>query len=133
MHPYLGNIAANDKIWFPFNTESGGAPAPFDDSPVVVGYRDGVASPITAGISITVDFDGLIGTHLVTVDTSVAGYGAAHDFIMALLSGPVGGLPRDGLVLGEFSIENRFSGGSGGGTTAQDIWTYGSRTLTTVD
>ena len=68
-----------------------------------------VATP-AAGITITLDFDGITGMHNVrVVATSGNGYAAGSNYQIMVSTGTVGGTSIVGYVVAEFSIEARSS------------------------
>ena len=106
---YLGDIALGDTIDFKFSTVgTTGAPTTLAGSPVVSAYVGNSTTQITAGITLSVDFDGVTGLHNVRVVASGAnGYAAQTNVDLVITTGTVGGTSVVGYVVGSFSIENR--------------------------
>jgi len=68
-----------------------------------------------AGITVSVDFDGITGSHMIKMDTSdntVAGFWVTgHDYFVRIEGATVDGATINAVV-GHFSIENRFMRGT---------------------
>jgi len=106
---HLGDITLGDTLDFKFNTVgTTGAPTTLAGTPVVSAYVGDPTARITAGITLTVDFDGVTGLHNVRVVASGAnGYAAQTNVDLVITTGTVGGTSVVGYVIGSFSIENR--------------------------
>jgi hypothetical protein len=108
---YLGDFAAGKTVRGRFNTvrPSTGAPHTLAGTPTLAVYKDGGTTESTAGVSLTVDFDGRTGLHVWTVDTSADGtfYSAGSDYAVVLTAGTVDGTSVAGIVVGVFSVANR--------------------------
>ena len=106
---YLGDITLGDTIDFKFSTVgTTGAPTTLAGTPVVSAYVGNSTTQITAGITLTVDFDAVTGLHSVRVVASGAnGYAAQTNVDLVITTGTVGGTSVVGYVVGSFSIENR--------------------------
>jgi hypothetical protein len=125
---YLGDFAANSPVDIMFDTTSNGAPITLGGTPSVKVYKANGLTEDTAGVTLTVDFDGVTGLHHVRVVTTGVFYAAGNTYHAVLAAGTVDGVSVAGRVLGAFSIDSRTSGT---GASAEDVWTYGSRVLTT--
>lgn len=113
MSGYVGDFAAGSVVRIPFNTNtSGGAPITLAGTPSLRVYKDSNPTESTTGVSLTVDWDSLTGTHYGTIDTSTDGtfYSAGSDFAVVIAAGTVNGTSVSGAIVGTFSIANRFSG-----------------------
>ncbi len=87
---------------------SSGVPTTLAGSPAVAAYPDNSTTEITAGITLSVDFDARTGLHNVRVVASSGnGYATATNYALALTAGTVDGTSVVGYVVGHFSIENR--------------------------
>ncbi|MEQ1888645.1 MAG: hypothetical protein ABL951_05625 [Alphaproteobacteria bacterium] len=109
---YHGDIALGQTIDFQFNTFrfSTGAPFTLAGSPTLAAYVGNSTTQITAGLTLTVDFDAKTGSHNVRcVATSGNGYAAATDVTIVLEAGTVDSVSVANAVVGSFSIENRRS------------------------
>jgi hypothetical protein len=106
---YLGDFTLGDTLDFKFNTVgTTGAPTTLAGTPVVSAYVGNSTTQITAGITLSVDFDGVTGLHNVRVGASGAnGYAAQTNVDLVITAGTVGGTSVVGYVVGSFSIENR--------------------------
>lgn len=106
---YLGDFNLGDTVRCFFNTVNGSdAPFTLAGTPVVVAYVNGGTTEITAGITLTVDFDARTGLHLVSVVASGAnGFAVSSDVSLVLSAGTVDGASVVGAEIGSFSIANR--------------------------
>lgn len=106
---YLGDIRLGETLDVKFCTvNASGAPTQLAGTPAVSAYPGNSTTQLTAGITLTVDFDGVTGlNHCRVVATSGNGYAAATDYILVLTAGTVGGVSVVGYVIGHVSIENR--------------------------
>lgn len=85
---------------------STGAPFTLAGSPAVAAYVDNDLTEITAGITLTVDFDSRTGLNNVrVVATGGNGYATAKNYALVLTAGTVDSVSVVGEVVGEFSIE----------------------------
>lgn len=106
---YYGDIRLGDTIDVKFTTVSTtGAPTTLAGSPVISAYPGNSTTELTAGITLSVDFDSRTGMHNVrVVATSGNGYATATNYELVITTGTVGGTSVVGYVIGSFSIENR--------------------------
>lgn len=106
---YVGDIRLGDTIDVKFATVgTTGAPTTLAGSPVISAYPGNSTTEITAGITLTVDFDTRTGMHNCRVVASNGnGYATATNYALVITTGTVGGTSVVGYVIGEFSIENR--------------------------
>lgn len=106
---YYGDIALGDTIDIKFTTvNSSGVPTTLAGTPVVSAYVGNSTTEITAGITLTVDFDARTGLHNVRVVASSGnGFAAQTNVILVVTTGTVDGSSIVGYVIGSFSIENR--------------------------
>lgn len=102
----LGDIALGSTHDFKFATSVGGVMTTLAGSPVVAAYIGNDTTEITAGITLSVDFDGRTGLNNVRlVATSGNGYTTATDVRLVLTAGTLGGVSVVGRVVGECTIE----------------------------
>ena len=109
---YHGDIALGQTIDIKFTTRrfSTGAPFTLAGTPSVAAYVGNGTTEITAGITLTVDFDSRTGLNNVrVVATGGNGYAAATDVELVITAGTVDSVSVVGEVVGSFSIENRSS------------------------
>lgn len=107
---YSGDIRLGDTIDVKFTTRSfsTGAPTTLAGSPVISAYIGNDTTQITAGITLSVDFDSVTGLHNVrVVATSGNGFTTATNVTLVITTGTVGGVSVVGEVIGSFSIECR--------------------------
>lgn len=106
---YLGDITLGDTLDFKFSTVgTTGAPTTLAGTPAISAYVGDPTARITAGITLTVDFDAVTGLHNVRVVASGAnGYAAQTNVDLVITAGTVGGTSVVGYVIGSLSIENR--------------------------
>src|SRR6266850_556912 len=107
---YRGDIRLGDTIDIKFTTRRGdtGAPTTLAGSPAIAAYVGNSTTEITAGITLSVDFDSRTGLNNVrVVATSGNGYATASNIALVLTAGTVNAVSVVGEVVGSFSIENR--------------------------
>src|SRR3990167_3300713 len=106
---YRGDINLGDTIDIKFCTvTTTGAPTQLAGTPVISAYPDNSITQLTAGITLTVDFDGVTGLNNVRVVASGAnGYATATNVALVITTGTVDSVSVVGEVVGTFSIENR--------------------------
>jgi hypothetical protein len=120
MISYLGNFAEDATVYIMFNTFSSDDPSAsctitnFANTDVHIHKDDGLAQRNNAaGITVSTDFDGITGSHMVKIDTSddtVAGFWVAgHEYFVRIEGTTIDGATVNS-VIGQFSIENRFNG-----------------------
>lgn len=105
-----GDIRLGDTIDVKFTTRrfTTGAPFTLAGSPVISAYVGNGTTEITAGITLTVDFDARTGLNNVrVVATSGNGFATATNVDLVITTGTVDGVSVVGEVIGSFSIENR--------------------------
>lgn len=108
----LGDIALGTTLDFNFTTVAAatGAPTTLAGSPSLSAYVGTNVTQITAGLTLTVDFDGKTGfNHVTVVATGGNGFAAGTDVTVVIEAGTVGGTSVVGYVVGSFSIEHRSS------------------------
>jgi fructose-specific component phosphotransferase system IIB-like protein len=111
MVPYYGDFAEDDTVLIPFNTFSSDDPSAsvtitnLADADLKV-HKDGaVAEIVTDGATVVIDFDGITGNHLVTIDTSVhADYSTGSEYAVRMEGTTVDGATINAWI-GAFSIE----------------------------
>jgi hypothetical protein len=107
---YEGDIRLGDTIDIKFTTTaaSTGAPTTLSGTPAISVYAGNSTTEITAGVTLSVDFDSRTGLNNVRiVATSGNGYATATNYQVVITTGTVGGTSAVGYVVGSFSIENR--------------------------
>jgi len=108
---YVGDFALEKTFDTKFCTvTTTGAPTVLAGSPVISAYVGNSTAQITAGITLTVDFDSVVGLNNVrVVATAANGYAAGGNYQLVITAGTVGGTSVVGYVVAEFSIEARSS------------------------
>lgn len=106
---YHGDIRLGDTIDIKFCTvATTGAPTTLAGTPSVAAYPGNSTTEVTAGITLTVDFDGRTGMHNVRIVASSGnGYATATNYTLVITAGTVSGTSVVGYCIGSFSIENR--------------------------
>lgn len=106
---HVGDIRLGDTVDLKFTTiDSTGLPVTLAGTPAVAAYPGNSLTEITAGITLTVDFDARTGLHNIrVVATGANGYATATDYVLVLTAGTVAGVSVVGYVVGSFSIEKR--------------------------
>lgn len=107
---YRGDYRAGDTIDFKFATVSTAAvPTTLAGGGALSVYKSNSATESTAGVTLSIDFDGRTGMHHVRITTGTDGtfYADANDFDVVITTGTVGGVSVVGLIVGSFSIANR--------------------------
>ncbi|HXG17180.1 MAG TPA: hypothetical protein VNK50_13090 [Calidithermus sp.] len=124
----LGDVRLGDTVTLKFTTRSftTGAPASLTGGAVAV-YPDASLTELTAGVTLTADFDGRTGLNHVSIVASAGnGFAAGSTYHVVLTAGTVGGVSVAGEVVGAFSIEARQIAQ----TAADKVWASSTRTLT---
>ncbi len=96
-----------DTIYLMFTTRAfaTGIPTVLAGTPVVSAYENDSATQITAGITLGVSHDSVVGMNLLTiVATGANGYEAGKDYNMVITTGTVDSVSVVGEVVGTFSL-----------------------------
>ena len=107
--PDMGDFALGATFDVKFCTvQSTGAPTTLAGSPVISAYPDNSTTELTAGITLSVDFDSRTGMNNVrVVATGANGYLAGSNYTLVITTGTVNGVSAVGYVIGTFSIQAR--------------------------
>ena len=111
--PGLGDFVLGSTFDFKFTSRqfSSGSPFTLAGTPALAAYPDNSTTEITAGITLTPDFDGRTGLNQVRIVASSAnGYAAQTNYDVVVTAGTVDGVSVVGEVIERFSIENRHTG-----------------------
>ena len=111
MISYYGDFAEDDTVNIPFNTFTSDDPSAsviisnLADSDIHV-HKDGsTTEAVTDGATVVINFDGITGNHMITIDTSAHAYYATGSEYAVRIEGTA----VDGAVInawvGSFSIE----------------------------
>ncbi len=107
---YLGDFALGKTFDTKFTSRAfaTGTPTQLAGSPVISAYADNSTTQLTAGITLSVDFDSVTGLNNIrVVATSGNGYAAGSNYQLVITTGTVGGVSVVGEVVAEFSLEAR--------------------------
>ena len=98
-------LAETIYIFFTTRAFATGIPTVLAGSPVVSAYENDSVTQITAGITLGVSHDSVVGLNLLTiVATGGNGFEASKDYTLVITTGTVGGVSVVGEVVGEFTI-----------------------------
>lgn len=105
----LGDFLLGSTIDHKFTVvDSTGLPTTLSGSPVISAYPGNSATELTAGITLSVDFDSRTGlNHIRIVASTGNGYAAGNDYHLVITVGTVGGVSVVGYDVGMFSLDNR--------------------------
>src|SRR5210317_736559 len=88
---YLGDFAEDDTVLIPFNTFSSDDPSAsvtitnLADADIMVHKDGGTTQIATDGATVAIDYDGITGNHLITIDTSVhADYATGSEYAVRI-------------------------------------------------
>ena len=112
----MTDYTVGDTIYHKFTTRAfaTGVPTTLAGTPVVSIYEDDSVTQITAGITLTVDFDSVTGlNHLTVVATGANGYEIDKFYQAVITTGTVSSVSVVGEVVWTFSL--------GAGAAAQDL------------
>jgi len=106
----MADYILGDSVYFIWRTvvPTTGVPATFDDTPAVVSYEDDSLTQITAGITLSANYDSVTGlNHVTVVATTANGYelGKTYSVVVSAGNAGTGGVSEVGRVVGRFSIE----------------------------
>jgi len=88
-----------------------GIPTTLGGTPVLSVYEENNLTQITAGVSVTVDYDSMTGLNQATiVATAANGYEAGKSYDLVITTGTVGGVSVVGEVVYSFTIEDSAAG-----------------------
>lgn len=119
MVPYYGDFAEDATVYMVFNTFSSDDPSAsvtitdFINTDVHIHKNNGLTQRNNAaGITVSVDFDGITGSHMIVIDTNdntVGGFWVTGaDYFIRIEGTTVDGGTINAMV-GHFSIENRYN------------------------
>lgn len=104
----MTDYTLGDTISLMFTTRnfSTGAPFTLAGTPVISAYADGSTTELTAGITLTADFDSRAGLNLVSIVASGGnGYAAGKDYNLVITTGTVNSVSVVGEVIGRFTLQ----------------------------
>ena len=103
----MTDFTLGDTFDIKFTTRqfSTGAPFTLAGTPVVSAYPDNSTTQLTAGITLSVDFDTVTGLNNVrVVATSGNGYASGSSYALVITTGTVDSVSVVGEVIGEFTL-----------------------------
>ena len=103
----MSDFKVGDTLHFLFTTRqfSDGVPTVLAGSPVLGAFEDAVAAPITAGVTVTVSVNSVVGLNRANiVATGGNGFEAGKSYSIAITTGTVGGDSVVGEVVAAFSL-----------------------------
>jgi hypothetical protein len=126
MHDYT--VGDTFDIKFTTRKFSTGAPFTLAGSPVIAAYPDNSTTQLTAGITLSVDFDSVTGLNNIrVVATGGNGYAAGSTYSLVITTGTVDGVSVVGEVVGAFTLGRSAAfarlGAPAGASIAADIAT----------
>lgn len=104
----MRDITLEDTFYMDFTTRAfaTGIPTTLAGSPVLSVLEENNATPITAGVSVSVDRASVTGLNMATiVATAANGYESGKGYSVYISTGTVGGVSVVGEVVGQFTIE----------------------------
>lgn len=106
MGRHLGDYDPGAVVTGKFSTprHSSGEPYTLAGSPALAVYKDSSDAESSAGVTLSVDFDGRAGLHHFSIDTDNAFYSSGSCFDVVLIAGTVDGVSVAGLVVGSFTL-----------------------------
>lgn len=110
---YQGDIAYGQVLNFKYTTrDATGTPSTLSGGNLLVIYRDNSTSDFSQGLSLTTDFDSVVGLNNVQVATASGStvFLEGHDYQVVHRAGQISNITIAGEVVGEFSVSNRFGG-----------------------
>jgi hypothetical protein len=101
----LGARPIGGTIAFKFTTDLDGFPSSLAGSPAVGAYKAGTTTPITAGVTLTTDYNSTVGLQDVSIVATVGnGFAAGSDYVVVVTAGTLGGVSMVGAPVGRFSL-----------------------------
>lgn len=103
----MRDITLEDTIYIGFTTRAfaTGIPTVLAGTPVVSAYENADLTQITAGITLGIDHDSVVGFNMLTVVATAAnGYEAGKDYNLVVTTGTVDSVSVVGEVVGQFTI-----------------------------
>ena len=99
-------LAETRYLMFTTRAFATGVPTALAGTPVISAYENDSATQMTAGITLGVSHDSVVGMNLITVvATGANGYESGKDYNFVITTGTVGGVSVVGEVVGTLSID----------------------------
>ena len=101
----IGPFPVGSVVPIRFNTRDAGVLTTLVGGAVAV-YKDGLTTESTAGVTLTTDFDGVVGRHQVSINTAAdpSFYTAGSTFSVQFTAGTVGTFSAAGLIIDDFAL-----------------------------
>jgi hypothetical protein len=103
----MRDITLEDTIYIKFTTRAfaTGIPTVLAGSPVLSVYEENNLTQITSGVSVSVDYDSVVGLNQATIIATAAnGYENGKSYDLVITTGTVGGVSVVGEVVGSFTV-----------------------------
>lgn len=103
----MTDYTVGDTVNYMFTTRrfSTGAPYTLAGTPAISAYEDNSTTQITAGITLTADFDTVTGlNHVAVVASGANGFEAGKDYHLVITTGTVDSVSVVGEVVGRFTL-----------------------------
>lgn len=115
----LGDRALGSTVDLKFTTAVNGVPTTLSGSPVISVYQGGSTTPITSGVTLTVDYHSTTGLNDVSIVATTGNtFAAGNDYQVVITTGTLGGVSMVGFVVGDFSLNLGNVGAVAGNATA---------------
>jgi len=104
----MTDYTLEDTLHIPFSTKAFATDVPtvLSGTPVVSAYENASLTQITAGITLGVDHDSVVGLNMLTIDATASnGYEAGKDYSLVITTGTVDSVSVVSRVVGEFTLE----------------------------
>lgn len=103
---YRGNFKAGETVIIPYRSQENGNPLPLI-SPVGVVYKAGTILNSGAGITYSIDHNGVAALNEIRIATTGAFYVAGADYYFMFTGGTKGTIPLANELVDSWSIQNR--------------------------
>lgn len=124
----MRDITLEETVYFNFTTRSfsTGVPTVLGGAPVLSVLESNNATPITSGVSVSVDRASVVGLNQATVVATAAnGYEAGKSYSVYISTGTVGGVSVVGEVVAQFTVQSAASftrlGAPAGASVSADV------------
>ena len=105
----MRDITLEETVYFNFTTRAfaSGVPTVLSGTPALSVLESNNATPITAGVSVSVDRASVVGLNQATVVATAAnGYEAGKSYCVYISTGTVGGVSVVGEVVAQFTVQS---------------------------
>lgn len=128
----MTDFAIESTIDFKFTSRNtSGVPTTLSGTPAVEIYEDNSITQITAGITLTADFDSVTGLNNLRVAATAAnGYSTNKSYAAVISAGTVGGTSVVGEVIAQFTLQKAYMRGTDNASLASNMGTIGTAAAT---